>query len=315
MGLFDFFKKKAGQDNSTQDNIRQNSTQSNTSQSNNSQDNISQGSSPVNSVQGSTSQNNSAQSNSSPEYNSTPNSNIDDSLEVLLQRAATDPACRSEFYRRLLMAELFVISKPMDVPAGTRTMQEGDSIEILSLNDGRLPIFTSSDRIYDKGIVTEQVHYIKAPGKELFNLTKGATLVLNPFSDYGKELVPDEIASLLQGTIFQGLNRQVNIPQNTEVLVGQPNVYPTAMVNAVVAVAKTEPLINAVYMAYMQFKDSTEPPHFVFSIDAGDGFDMVKEKVGITAQRELKPGEVLDVIKFGTTLHEYFSKVEPFYKR
>lgn len=52
-------------------------------------------------------------------------------------------------------------------------------------------------RYFDKGIVKEQVEVLEVRSEDIFNFFKGATLVLNPYSDYGKELLPNEIEGLL----------------------------------------------------------------------------------------------------------------------
>ncbi len=39
----------------------------------------------------------------------------------------------------------------------------------------------------NKDIVKEEVEYMQMKGKNLFDFAKGATFLLNPYSDYGKE--------------------------------------------------------------------------------------------------------------------------------
>lgn len=42
----------------------------------------------------------------------------------------------------------------------------------------------------------------------MFGLAKGATFILNPYSDYNKELIPEEIENLLNGTIYDKIDEQ-----------------------------------------------------------------------------------------------------------
>jgi hypothetical protein len=65
-------------------------------------------------------------------------------------------------------------------------------VSILKLTDGRIPVFTAKERIFDKEVIKEKVTYLAMKGEDLFNLAKGASFVLNPYSDYGKELFPQK---------------------------------------------------------------------------------------------------------------------------
>ena len=123
-------------------------------------------------------------------------------LEELLKNAATDPSYRVEFYKQLLRSDLIVLTQDSEIGEGMQTLQEDTSLKILSLPDGRIPVFTSTDRVFDKKVIDEQIQYVAMKGADLLAVVKGATILLNPYSDYGKELLPDEIRGLLDGTIF-----------------------------------------------------------------------------------------------------------------
>ncbi len=49
-----------------------------------------------------------------------------------------------------------------------------------------MPIFTTTDRIFDKGIVKEQVRFLQMKASNLFEIAKGTTFILNPYSDLAK---------------------------------------------------------------------------------------------------------------------------------
>ncbi|MCG8574194.1 MAG: SseB family protein [Flavobacteriales bacterium] len=119
-------------------------------------------------------------------------------LEQVLMEARTDLDARETFYTKLLWADLYVITDGSDPRA------EGDAtfVNFVALDTGHVPVFSSLGRIYDNGIIKEECHYLELRGQDLFEITKGASLVLNPYSDYPKELLPDEIEHLLNGTIY-----------------------------------------------------------------------------------------------------------------
>lgn len=122
-------------------------------------------------------------------------------FETLMEKAASEPAYRPEFYNRILQENLMVIPMNMGPRSGERVLEAGESVSIYAFPNGSIPVFTSTERIYDKDIVTEQVQFLQMTGEGLFNLAKGATFILNPYSDFGKELLPDEIERILNGTI------------------------------------------------------------------------------------------------------------------
>ena len=130
--------------------------------------------------------------------NNTDEENI---LETTLRKAATDPVFRAEFYKRLLSEKLVVLTDKT-LPEGHQIVRENTEVNIATLADGKIPVFTSTRRIFDKGIIKEEVPFLELKGEDLFNLATGATFILNPYSDYGKELLPNEIANIINGTFL-----------------------------------------------------------------------------------------------------------------
>lgn len=122
-------------------------------------------------------------------------------FETLMEKAAAEPAYRPEFYQRILQENLMVIPMNMEPRSGERVLETGDTVSLYVFPNGSIPVFTSTERIYEKGIVNHQVQFLQITGEGLFNLAKGATFILNPYSDYGKELVPAEIEGILKGML------------------------------------------------------------------------------------------------------------------
>ncbi|WP_423735529.1 SseB family protein [Chitinophaga caseinilytica] len=128
-------------------------------------------------------------------------------LERCLMQAETDPTARKEFYQKLLWNRLFVL---VPLEAGAMASEESSETEtivrFITFDDGQIPVFTSANRIFDKGIVKEEVSYVYLDGKDLFETAKGATFILNPFSYYGTTLAPDEIESIMNGSIYDQID-------------------------------------------------------------------------------------------------------------
>ncbi len=235
-------------------------------------------------------------------------------LEVLLRKAMVDSSFRTEFYKKLLTEDLIIITANVGLPEGDQILQKDTSINIVSLRDGKVPVFTSTDRIFDKGVIKKQVNYLAVKGEDLFNFTEGSTLLLNPYSDFNKELLPNEIQELLSGRIFHGLTGNMTVKKDTRIVIGQPAKYPSEIANALSQLFADEPSVRAAYLGLIKYPDMGEQPRYVFCIDTdGDDKD-ITEKAGRKVQPYLKSGEFADFVS-KDSLGDYFKTVPPFYKK
>lgn len=240
------------------------------------------------------------------------------SLEMLVQKAVTEPAFRAEFYKRLLSDELVVITSKSNLVNGNQLLQEGTNVNLVSYPDGKIPVFTSTERIFDKGIIKEEVEYLRMKGENLFGLTKGATFLINPYSDYGKELLPEEVEKMLSGNIFTENTKTLTIEKVTEVQIGQPAKYPTDIVNSLKILFANKPNVKAAYLGWIYDPASGEPPHYIFGLDANGDLKSLTQEAGFTAKQFLSSGEFVDFINVDDKggISEYFLKsVDPFYER
>jgi hypothetical protein len=240
------------------------------------------------------------------------------SLEMLLQKASTEPAFRGEFYKRILSDELVVITQNSGLSDGISTLEKGTNVNIVSYPDGKIPVFTSEARIFDKGIVKEQVVNLKMKGEDLFNLAKGATFILNPYSDYGKELLPDEVESMLNGTVLLPNLKKIVVEKETQVQIGQPANYPTDLVNSLKILFLTKPTVKKAYLGWIFNPSSGEPPHYLFALDIEGETQSITNEAGFTAKQFLKPEDIIDFIQIDNKggLCDYFTKqTNPFYER
>src|SRR5207244_7989217 len=120
-------------------------------------------------------------------------------LEVALVKAATQPAERPEFYRKLLSAQLFFLTPDAPRYEGPRTAQQGEKVTLVSwVGPGGpfLPFFSSQDRMREavsRGTTT--YGFIAIRGEEAFELLgqDPGLAVLNPGLSYGKEFSPEEV--------------------------------------------------------------------------------------------------------------------------
>ena len=239
-------------------------------------------------------------------------------LETVLRKAATEAAYRPEFYRKLLSEKLIVLTAKTTLSDGLQTLEKDTQVNIVSLQDGRIPVFTSTGKIFDKGVIKEKVPFLEMKGEDLFNLAKGASFVLNPYSDYGKELLPDEIESMLNGTVLADNHKKIVVEKETEVLLAQPANYPTGIVNALKTLFAGKPAVKKAYLGWIFDPSSGEPPHYIFALDVDGESQSITNEAGFTAKQFLKQEDIVDFIQIDNNggLGDYFLKqTKPFYER
>ena len=132
-------------------------------------------------------------------------------LEHSLMQAGAKPSAQRDFYQKLLWNELFVLTNGhSNHEEGFHSLEKDTTVDFVVFEGGQIPVFTSTNRIFDKGIIKEQMPFLSMKGQDLFTVAKGATFILNPYSEYGKELIPEEIENLMNGSIFDKIDENEN---------------------------------------------------------------------------------------------------------
>lgn len=235
-------------------------------------------------------------------------------FEELLKKSATEPAFRAEFYARLLAEDIYVITANTDGREGSYTVEKDTVINLATFEDGKIPIFTSIERIFDKNIIKDEVRYMKMKCANLFSFAKGVTFILNPYSDYGKELLPEEVDAITNGTILTKKMRQMTIEKDTKIMIGQPAIYPTELVNSLTRLFMERPAVGAAYLGWIHDPASGQEPHYIFGIETDD-YNSIIAEIGPVVDAYLI-GTFADFIqiKKGEGLSDYFFRqTTPFY--
>lgn len=205
----------------------------------------------------------------------------------------------------------------MEGEEGVKTLEKDTAVKFVTFETGQIPVFSSTNRIFDKGIIKHEVPYIALKGQNLFAIAKGATFILNPYSAYGKELLPQEIEDLMSGKIFNR-RREIVIEKETTVQVGQPAKYPKDLVKALSELFKTNPKVNAAYLAVIKMDKDEILPHLLIGIDTVNHFSAISKQAGFIAERFLSKNEILDFIQIDNNegISDYLTKeTKPFYLR
>ena len=242
-------------------------------------------------------------------------------LEKSLVIAAGDPTHRPQFYRDLAHSDIFVIRyggpPPPEAERGF-TLAAGTPIQLRHFErDGKtyLPIFSSLPRL--QAVLKEEATYLRINALELLKIARGTALLLNPGSDYGKEITADEAARIADGSIWQPTERYVT-PQATKVLLGQPKNYPTELVDVLTRFLKTKKQVKRAWLAHFFNPERDKVPHTLVVIEASGDFDALSAEAGIVAQSVKIPDPPLDVMRLTGQggFEDYFVRqTHPFYQK
>ena len=228
-------------------------------------------------------------------------------LEERLVAASSDPAARPDFYRQLIASNIFVVNQG--------SASEGQ-LKIAAVEyDGKsyLPIFSSLTRL--QTTIRGEVTYLAMNALEFMKMTRGAKLLLNPGSDYGKELLPGEIASIIDGTIWKP-SSSYTTTKDTQVLIGQPARYPEELVQVLKRVFARNENVRAAYVAHFFNPATGDRAHTLVAIDADGDWDRIVSEAGMAANGVTIPDPPVDFMQLrGASLESYFRSVEPFYRR
>ncbi len=243
-------------------------------------------------------------------------------LEHALRIAADEPASRPDFYRLLIESEVFIIGGTLtaDTSGGRRTLGSGEKINIQNWerSDGKpvIPFFSSVDSL--QRAITEPASYLGLPARSLFELTRGATLVLNPKLPYGKEFFPNEIEALLTTGVNHAPEQRVT-QKETKVLLGQPREYPSTMVDALSTFFAKRTQVKAAFLVLMHDTSKDSKPHLVVGVQVDGEIEQIFREAGAVATDTAPKGEPVDFYRVEAGdkgLSEYFfNNVRPFYTR
>ena len=236
-----------------------------------------------------------------------------DILAALLERATEDTSLRPLFYKSLLSSELIVLTDEVKEPHGEKVLEKDTEMKIATFEDGTIPIFSSTDRIFDNGIITNEVPFIGMNGKSLLETTMGGRLILNPYSNAKKELLPAEVESLLSGKMFEPQIESAK--KGTRIRLGQPADLSEELVESIKSYCKIRPEILSAYIALIHRIDIDEFPNLIVTLDITSKEEEIFGEIGVVVKPYLKEKEHIDFMPLQGGLSSYFETIEPIYKK
>jgi hypothetical protein len=235
-------------------------------------------------------------------------------LEQALVEAVKAPAAAPDFYRLLLESNLLVLgtAEGQEGAIDQFSLAAGSRLNLVTgLKDGHqyLPVFSSLTRMQE--YVKQESRYLSIKGRDLLDLTRGAPVILNPASEYGKELTAEQIGQLLNpGQSFSGARRSI---------IGEVD-YPMPLVNALTRLFSTRPEVEGAWMIQVTFADRAQEPHPLIGIETDNAADFRKLVDAIQQEAEnAAPGLVFDIQRIDrnapNSLTDALLQVPPFYMR
>ncbi|CAI0821658.1 enhanced serine sensitivity protein SseB [Serratia entomophila] len=245
-------------------------------------------------------------------------------LERLLKLAVTEPAHRPAFFRELLDATVLILGDSDQVPQDGDVILNADTpinIQHWEKQDGGsiIPFFSSLEAL-QKAVEDEQP-FIALPARVLFEITQGADLFLNPKAEYGKEFYPEEVAMLLAtGGVAKPVEHYVD--KETQILLGQPEEYPAAMVDALTTLFSQRKPVRRAFLALMHDQAADEKPNLLVGLEVdGEGaeIDALINEAGSVASETAPNDDPVDFClvaeKERGVSHYLITHTQPFYQR
>lgn len=181
-------------------------------------------------------------------------------LEDLLEEFFKDPTKEDIFYAKLLSSELFVLTLPEKSFGAKKVVQPGEkSIAGFTMENGTLytPVFTSLQEL-NRSIETEY-GWLAMAGWNLFSLTKGADIVINPAGDHGLHLKSSKIESLLEN--FS--THQKTLRKGRPFVICMPHYDPVDLKKALSVVFERDIRVQAAYLCAIVYE---EPYEYAFLV-------------------------------------------------
>ncbi len=232
-----------------------------------------------------------------------------ENIDEIFALAASDVSYRPLFYRTILDTDLYLL---------TFQNEEGKNetgVKVKNLDNGKVPIFTSIEKIFENNIIIEEVNHIVVRGKSIFeNCPDDITIVLNPYSIPTKEFTPLEIRKLVNGELFKpDQTRQARMESN--ILISQPKVDPISLAESIRKYCVTRREIRGAYLALMEDTSSEELPHLIVGLEINGNIKEIFGELTEVIRPNIPNGEPIDMIdisgnsKISKQLKKYQYKV------
>jgi hypothetical protein len=238
-------------------------------------------------------------------------------LEELLMRAVNEPNVRPAFYQALLHEPLLAVTLPKEGDEGGEVeITPGMEIQLQVLNDGKIPLFTAPERIFEGGMPAESVSYIRVRGLDLLQMVQATDCVLNPFSPAGKLLTSQEIQELLASDLT---TPPAEAGGQVPVQLGPPAEAPTVLLDALSGFCAEHSFVEKAFLAEMRIENSPELPRLLLAFQTEEQQAEFLQELGPVIEGKIEGYQFVDMMVLNPAseepINQYFEQQEPFYQR
>jgi hypothetical protein len=211
-----------------------------------------------------------------------------------------EPAYRPEFYRRLLDSKVLALVPPDP----TVTRPNGDVVLRFvqwQRPDGShvIPFFSSTTTFFQAN--PEGAKAVQLTTRDLFEMTRGAVLCLNPNCECCREFAPTEVESLLEkGYLHEPKDEIIKEERPVEIrTVSDP---PTAMLNSLIVLYSRLPAVKGAYLISVRDPRRPEEGDILWVvIDANGDMEPIVKQTSAVAYETYPGPRSLDILKAGAT--------------
>lgn len=233
-------------------------------------------------------------------------------LEILLEKAATEPAHRPAFFRTLLESTVWV---PGSAAEGEAIVEDSAlDLQHWEKEDGTtvIPFFTSLEALQQA--VEDEQAFVVMPARTLFEMTLGETLFLNAKLPTGKEFMPREI-SLLLAEEGSPLSTQEVLEGGESLILSEVAEPPSQMIDSLTTLFKTiKPVKRAFLCAIKEHADAQ--PNLLIGIEADGEIEEIIHAAGNVALPGDEPIDICQVRKGEQGISHFITEhIAPFYER
>ena len=201
-------------------------------------------------------------------------------LEKALHKAAADHSQAPAFYEELMESKIFVLGKPESENNGEFILEEEQAVIIQHWERETdqspvVPFFTSLQML-QQAIETDEP-FLELTTIDLFQLTMGAPLVLNPNSEFGMEFEPEDVAVLLDADLM--VNSQHVLDEQTEVLLGVAENVSETFISVLTEFFSRHPGVKAAYLGTIQIPEDDDKEHLMVGIQGNGPFNKIIDTV------------------------------------
>lgn len=239
-------------------------------------------------------------------------------LERALVRAAQDPSARAPFLKTLLDSEL-----AFALVEGGGKGKPGDGYEVPEVEadgQGFVPVFTAESRVRTM-FGDEKMMIVRQTFRQIVEQVSDANFVLNPGSDYGREIMAADVRAMLAGDFAAAASGAGEDDEGAETplpaAIGRPSPAPTHLTGPLAKLFAGIPEVRAAHIGQSLFPDSYGTKRLVIGVAADGDVDAVFDRMGEVLDQVARPTDVIDFVPVpGSTLDGYFERdANPFYRK